>query len=114
MCNERKKLPTTAWLSTVIIGIYTLFLAVAEAGMAFLSMNAENTPASKPSAGGGMNPLKYKFSHINQPASFLSDILSRKDHSERRLLYAVTGHHAHGTEVCGQQGQPGRRLYFSA
>ena len=46
MCDKRKKLPTTAWLSTVIIGIYTLFLAVAEAGMAFLSMNAENTPAA--------------------------------------------------------------------
>ena len=33
-------------------------------------------------------PSIYK----NQPASFLSDILSMKDHSERRLFYAVTGH----------------------
>ena len=35
--QEREKLPVTAWLSTVFIGIYTLLLAIAGAGfVAFL------------------------------------------------------------------------------
>ena len=32
--------------------------------------------------------------------------IPRDYYSERRLLYAVTGHHAHGTEVCGQPDNP--------
>ena len=60
-----------------------------------------------------MNPLQMNFSYKNQSASFLSDILSMEDQSERRLLYAVTNYHAYGTEVCRQPGQPeGEGLYL--
>ena len=40
--QEREKLPTTAWLSTIFIGVYTLFLAIAEAGIAVLLFYAKH------------------------------------------------------------------------
>ena len=34
--NAKEKLPVTAWLSTVFIGVYTLFLVIGMAGIAVL------------------------------------------------------------------------------
>ena len=44
--QEKEKLPTTAWLSTVFIGIYTLFLAIAEAGIAVFLFYAKHITAA--------------------------------------------------------------------
>lgn len=71
MCDKRKKLPTTAWLSTVIIGIYTLFLAVAEAGMAFLCLYADHiTAAGAQMASGSLNTDDYISGYLMLPGSF--------------------------------------------
>ena len=34
--NAKEKLPVTAWLSTIFIGVYTLFLVIGMAGIAVL------------------------------------------------------------------------------
>lgn len=39
---EKEKLPVTAWLSTVLIGIYTVFFAIAGAGIAALLFYAKH------------------------------------------------------------------------
>ena len=39
---EKAKLPPTAWLSTLFIGIYTLFLAIVEARIAIFLFYAKN------------------------------------------------------------------------
>ena len=40
--QEKEKLPPTAWLSTLLIGIYTLFLAIVEARIAIFLFYAKN------------------------------------------------------------------------
>ena len=40
--QEEEKLPPTAWLSTLLIGIYTLFLAIVEARIAIFLFYAKN------------------------------------------------------------------------
>ena len=40
--QEEEKLPPTAWLSTLLIGIYTLFLAIIEARIAIFLFYAKN------------------------------------------------------------------------
>lgn len=44
--QEKEKLPTTAWLSTVFIGVYTLFLVIAEAGIAVFLLYAKHITAA--------------------------------------------------------------------
>ena len=44
--QEKEKLPATAWLSTVFIGIYTLFYAIAEAGIAVFLFYAKYITAA--------------------------------------------------------------------
>lgn len=39
---EKAKLPPTAWLSTLFIGIYTLFLAIVETRIAVFLFYAKN------------------------------------------------------------------------
>lgn len=40
--QEKEKLPPTAWLSTLLIGIYTLFLAIVEARIAIFLFYEKN------------------------------------------------------------------------